>query len=156
VADITYCTKADYDQITRDIVDFWGSDRTLHLHHPSLIYEFGDTAFVIKDGDMVMAYLLGYYAQNSPTAYTHLIGVRGAFRGQGLGRQLYTHFESIARAHGCTHIKAITSLTNHQSIAFHKRIGMELTGESRTEDGIPYVKDYSGPGQHRVVFRKRL
>jgi len=49
----------EYDEIVKDIVDFWGSDRTLHSHHPYLIYEFGDTAFVIKEQGQVIAYLFG-------------------------------------------------------------------------------------------------
>jgi len=32
--EIEHCSKADYDQIVGQIVDFWGSDRTLGLHHP--------------------------------------------------------------------------------------------------------------------------
>ena len=46
---IENCTISDFDQITKDISDFWGSDSTLHLHHPYLVYEFGNTALVIKD-----------------------------------------------------------------------------------------------------------
>ncbi len=48
---IEKCTMLDFNEITKDIVDFWGSDRTLHLHQPFLIYEFGNTAFVIKEDD---------------------------------------------------------------------------------------------------------
>lgn len=42
-----------------------------------------------------------------------------------------------------------------QSIAFHKSIGMELTGNGII-DGIPVVFDYSGPGEHRIVFIKEI
>ncbi|OPY20200.1 MAG: hypothetical protein A4E24_01301 [Methanomethylovorans sp. PtaU1.Bin093] len=35
------CSKADFGQIISNIYEFWGSDRTLHLHHTMLIYEFG-------------------------------------------------------------------------------------------------------------------
>lgn len=144
-------TRADFAQIVTDIADFWGSERTLRLHHPSLIYEFGDTAFVIREGERVTAYLFGYLAQTGPTAYVHLVGVRAAYRGQGLGRQLYAHFIDVARARGCTALKAITTPTNQASIAFHTRLGMTLRGEPNA-DGVPVIRDYSGPGQDRVVF----
>jgi len=38
---IESCTKNDFNEILRDISDFWGSDRTLHLHQPYLFHEFG-------------------------------------------------------------------------------------------------------------------
>jgi hypothetical protein len=60
---IEKCTMLEFDEIVKDIVDFWGSDRTLHLHHPYLIYEFGDTAFIIKEHGQVIAYLFGFYSQ---------------------------------------------------------------------------------------------
>jgi GNAT superfamily N-acetyltransferase len=148
---IERATKADFDQIVTEIADFWGSDRTLHLHQPSLIYEFGDTAFVIRDGARVAAYLFGYLAQTGPTAYVHLIAVRRDFQGQGLGRQLVAHFIDVARSRGCTALKAITTPANRASIAFHTRLGVSLLGEPNA-DGVPVIRDYSGPGQDRVVF----
>jgi len=47
---ISRCTKSDYDQIVSPVEEFWGSDRTLSLHHPIFIHEFGNTAFAIKNG----------------------------------------------------------------------------------------------------------
>lgn len=153
--EIVLCTKADYDQIIQDIESFWGSTRTLGLHQPFLIHEFGNTAFVIKDGNMVAAYLFGFLAQTGPTAYTHLIAVRPEYRREGLAARLYDYFIQFAQAQGCTRMKAITSPTNAASIAFHTRIGMRLLGEPNI-DGIPVVKDYKGPGEDRVVFEMDL
>lgn len=152
---IVNCLKSDFDQITLNIVDFWGSDRTLHLHHPMFLYELGNSAFVIREGDRILAYLFGFLAQTEPTAYVHLIGVRRSHQRRGLARQLYEHFIEFARKHGCEEIKAITSPSNTQSILFHKAIGMELMkGPDQTE--IPVVKDYSGPGKDAVVFRRKI
>ena len=47
---ITSCTKADYDQIVTHIQEFWDGDRTLNLHHPMFVYEFGNSAYIIKMG----------------------------------------------------------------------------------------------------------
>jgi RimJ/RimL family protein N-acetyltransferase len=55
----------------------------------------------------------------------------------------------------CSKVKAITRPTNLESIAFHKSIGMELTGDG-IFDGIPVVFDYGGPGEHRVVIVKDI
>ncbi|MCJ7426099.1 MAG: GNAT family N-acetyltransferase [Dehalococcoidales bacterium] len=153
--ELALCSKSDFDQILQDIDDFWGSERTLPLHHPMFINEFGNSAFVFKEGQQVLGYLFGFISQTAPLAYVHLIGVRRSYQGQGLGRRLYEHFIDFARAKGCKELKAITTKNNGVSLAFHKSIGMELIGEP-DEEGIPIVRHYSGPGQHRVVFRKKI
>jgi GNAT superfamily N-acetyltransferase len=153
--EITLCTKADFDQILRDIVDFWGDERTLFLHHPMFVNEFGNSAFVCKEGEKVIAYLFGFISQTAPVGYIHAIGVRRSHQRKGLGRRMYDHFTEFARSNSCQELKALTSTGNATSIAFHKSIGMELVGEPN-EDGIPIVRDYSGPGIDRVVFHKRI
>ena len=153
--EIVNCSKDDFDKIITDITDFWGSNRTLHLHHPLLIHEFQDTAYVIKDGRTICAYLFGFYSQAEPIAYAHLLAVRNNYRRLGLARKLYEHFIECARKKHCLKIKAITKPTNQNSIGFHKSIGMKLIG-NETIDGINVVRDYSGPGEHRVVFIKDI
>lgn len=153
--EITRCTKADYDQIVTHIQEFWGSDRTLNLHHPMFIYEFGNSAYVIKDGDCVAAYLFGFLSHTEPIAYVHLVGVRTAYRRQGLARRLYDHFVAFAQSHGCTEMKAVTTPGNKESLAFHRAWGMKSTGKPN-RDGIPVIENYAGPGQDRVVLRKKL
>lgn len=153
--EIANCAKADFDQILAEIVDFWGNARTLHLHHPMLLYEFGNTAYVIRDGVQVIAYLFGFFAQTSPVAYVHLIGVRRSHRRRGLARLLYEHFTTEARRRGCDSLKAITTAGNSESIAFHRSIGMQPVAGERVGE-VMVVRDYSGPGQDRVVFHKRI
>lgn len=153
--EIDLCTKADYDQILREIVDFWGSERTLAIHYPSLLYEFGNAAFVMRQQTVVVGYLFGFIAQTAAVGYIHLVGVRQRQQGQGIGRRLHEHFVDFARSQGCHAVKAITTPSNRVSIAFHQRLGMTLQGEPN-EEGIPVVRDYSGPGQDRVVFWKAI
>ncbi|OGN90503.1 MAG: hypothetical protein A2Z70_01150 [Chloroflexi bacterium RBG_13_48_17] len=153
--EITLCTKNDFDQILMDFVDFWGNERTKNLHNPVLLYEFGNTAYVAREGDKVVGYLFGLFSQTGPVAYVKFVGVRRSCQKQGIGRLLYEHFADYARTKGCTELKAITSPKNKVSIAFHKAIGMELSGEPG-EEGIPVMKNYGGPGIDRVVFRKKI
>lgn len=153
--EILNCTKADFGQIVNDIVDFWDSDRTVGIHHPMFIYEFGNTAFVIKDNERVIAYLFGFFSQTEQAGYIHLIGVRKSYQGKGLGRLLYENFETIAKRYGCSKLKAITTASNQASILFHKKIGMKSLGEKNV-NGINVVKDYSAPGQDRIVFEKDI
>lgn len=152
---IENCTTSDYHQILADISNFWGSDRTLNIHHPMFIYEFGNSAYVIKINDRVIAYLFGFISQTSPTGYVHLIGVRNDYQNKGLGSALYKHFISYAKEKGCNKVKAMTTPTNSLSIAFHKKIGMKLLG-NKNANGMEVISDYSGQGQDRVVFEKDI
>ena len=156
--EISNCTKADFDQIIADMADFWGdekADNLTRLHNPIFFYEFGNTAYVMKEGERVIGYLLGVYSQTEPVAYVKFVGVKPLYRKQGIGRRLYGHFTEIAKKKGCTGLKAITSPCNKGSVAFHRRIGMKLLGEPN-EEGVPVVKNYAGPGIHRIVFQKSI
>ncbi len=152
---VTLCAKSDFDQIITDFVDFWGDERTKSLHNPILYYEFGNSAFVAKEGDKVVGYLFGFISQTEPVGYVKFIGVRRSYQKRGIGRRLYEHFAEFARGRGCKELKAITSPSNKVSVAFHKSIGMQMLGKPN-EEGVPVVRDYSGPGIDRVVFRKKI
>jgi len=153
--EIAPCTKTDFDQVLTDFAAFWDHERTVALHHPTIINEFGNTAFVIREGDKVTAYLFGFFSQAAPVGYINLLAVRREYRKKGLARSLYAHFEKVAREHGCRQLKAITSPVNTRSIAFHKSIGMMPSGKD-IEDGVPVIRDYAGPGKDRVVFIKDI
>ena len=153
--EISNCTLQDYDQILDALPEFWDGRDTRHFHLPLLIHEFGDTAFVIRDGGQVVAYLFGFFSQTQPVGYVHAIAVRPSARRCHLAQRLYGHFVECARRRGCSHVKAITGPSNAGSIAFHKTLGMQLLGEP-DEAGIPVVPDYAGRGQARVVFWKSI
>lgn len=153
--EISTCTPQDYHQILDDLPEFWDGRDTHHLHHPMLIREFGNSAFVIRNGAMVLAYLFGFVSQTEPVGYVHLIAVRASARRQGLGKELFQHFVEFARRHGCRHAKAITAPANSDSIAFHQSLGMQLLGEPDAQ-GIPVMADYAGRNQARVVFWKPI
>ena len=80
------------------------------------------------------------------TGYVHLIATRDDTRGTGLGRTLYQAFTEAARGQGAVRLKAITSVTNEGSIAFHRSLGFDAR----------VVEDYDGPGRPRVVFTRDL
>jgi RimJ/RimL family protein N-acetyltransferase len=151
------CNHCDFLQILTDIKDFWGSDRTLSYHHPMFVNEFGNSAFVIKNknDDMVIAYLFGFVSQTERTGYVHLIGVRQNHQKKGLGRKLYRHFIKYLKNLDIQNLKAITTPTNEKSINFHLGIGMEMIGVEN-DNGIRVIKDYSGVGQDRVVFKMKI
>ena len=152
---ILNCTHTDYLEILTDIEDFWGSNRTLHFHHPMFVNEFANTSFVIKQNDKVIAYLLGFISQTENIGYVHLVGVRASHQRNGLGKRLYGHFATFLRQKGISGLKAITTQKNIKSINFHLKLGMEMTGES-LGNGIKVIKNYSGAGQDRIVFLMKI
>jgi GNAT superfamily N-acetyltransferase len=153
--EISLCTQEDYNQILEELPEFWEGRDTRHLHHPFLVHEFGSSAFVIRDGSQIVAYLFGFVSQTEPVGYVHVVAVRTSARRRHLGQKLFSHFVQFALRQGCKHIKAITTPTNLDSIAFHKSFGMQLLGEANAED-IPIVRDYSGRGSPRVIFWKAI
>ena len=110
-AEVSMCTQQDYNQILDELHEFWGARDTRHLHHPFLVHEFGDSAFVIRNGGEVVAYLFGFLSQTEPVGYVHTVAVRTSARRQGLAGA------EFARRHGCRH-------------AFHKSLGMGLLGDA--------------------------
>src|SRR5215204_5706897 len=58
--EISICTQQDYFQVLEELPEFWDGRDTRNLHHPFLIHEFGNSAFVIRGGLRVIAYLFGF------------------------------------------------------------------------------------------------
>jgi ribosomal protein S18 acetylase RimI-like enzyme len=147
----------DFQQIKRDITEFWGEKCNIIdiLTHPMFMYEFGNTAYVIKDNQEVVAYLLGFISQTSRTAYVHMVACKPSCRRKGYAKALYEYFINYSKSVSCTKIKAITSPNNKESIAFHQSLGMSLLGKPN-DAGIHVVSNYAGPGKDRVVFEKQI
>ena len=154
-ASIANATRSDFDEIVMHLDDFWGDHAPAHLHHISLINQFGNSAFVIREDGRAVAYLFGFLSQVEPSSWVQLVAVRKSHQGQGLGHRLYERFIEFAREHGAREVMAQTSLDNLGSVKFHKSVGMELLGEP-DERGIPVVKDRGGPGKDRIVFRMTI
>jgi ribosomal protein S18 acetylase RimI-like enzyme len=122
---------------------------------PRLFFQhFTDTSFVVeRDGELV-AFLIGFLSQSQPDeAYIHFVGVAPEWQHQGLGRRLYHQFfDLVRRRHGRTVVRAITSVENTESQAFHRRMGFTA------EHGPRHIRriDYDGPGLDRVTFVRTL
>ena len=156
--EIQKITKSDFDQILSQLSDFWGdrSTEVVLLHHPLFLYEFGDTALVMKENEKVLGYLLGFMLPHKKLGYIHFIGTRLTRRKKGIAKSLYSDFIENCKKAGCNSIKAITPLKNTGSIEFHKTLGFTLIGDPDTETGIPVIKNYNGLGGDRVVFVKNI
>ena len=138
-------TVADLHQILADLPRYWGERDMRAGHHYPLVHEFGPTCMVADSPDGIRGYLMGWVNQDH-VGYVHFIATRDDTRGSGLGRRLHEEFARLAAAQGATSLKAITSVANTTSVAFHTAIG--FTAE--------VVDDYAGPGDPKVVFTRKL
>ena len=139
-ADVT-----DLHQVLEDHARYWGERDLRALHLTALVQEFGSTCLVARADDGIRGYLFGFVTPDR-TGYVHLVATRDDARGTGLGRDLYTAFVEAAGRQGAVRLKAITSVTNEGSIAFHRTLGFDAR----------VVEDYDGPGRPRFVFTREL
>ncbi|MFI1721965.1 GNAT family N-acetyltransferase [Streptomyces sp. NPDC020489] len=135
----------DLHQVLADHSLYWGDRDLRSLHLLALVQEFGSTCPVARAEDGIRGYLIGFVTPDG-TGYVHLIATRSDARGTGVGRDLYAAFTDAARGQGAVRLKAITSVTNEGSVAFHRSLGFD----ARVEDA------YHGPGQPMVVFTRAL
>ncbi|USQ89604.1 GNAT family N-acetyltransferase [Streptomyces phaeoluteigriseus] len=136
---------ADFHQVLTDHSRYWGGRDLRSLHLLALVQEFGSTCLVARAEDGIRGYIFGFVTPGG-TGYVHLIATRDDVRGTGLGRRLYTAFAEAAVGHGARKLKAITSVENTGSIAFHRSLGFDTK----------IVDDYDGPGRAMVVFHREL
>lgn len=139
-------TVSDLAEVLADHDRFWGGRDVRFLHQPVFVREFGDTCLTARaPGDRIAGYLLGFTTPRR-AGYVHAVAVRDEARGTGCGQALYRAFATVAAAQGAERLKAITTVTNAGSIAFHRRLGFD----------IMQVDDYSGPGIPRIVMTRPL
>ncbi len=155
--DIRHLEARDHAPIIAVVNDWWGG-RSMAGLLPHLFFEhFGPTSFVIEDGGKIVAFLVGFVSQTDPQeAYIHFVGVHPAYRARNVGRELYQRFFETVLARGVEVVRCITSPVNSASIAFHTRMGFTLEPSDDEINGLPVARDYDGPGEHRVRFRKAL
>jgi len=144
---------SDRERVLAVVDDWWGRPMPGLLPRPFFTH-FRDTSFVIKQGEELVAFLLGFLSQTYPDeAYVHAVAVAPAFRDQGVGRLLYRHFIDVVIRRGTRRVHAITSAANVGSLAFHRRLGFSV--QLSDEDGgdapaelvleLPPIARYSGP-----------
>ncbi len=139
-------TKSDFDYVV-SVLDRWWNGPAHDRANPVFFYELGDQALVAEEDERVIGFLLGFLAPTRPpTGYVHLVGIHPDHRRRGVGKELYVAFEQRCRAAGAQRLKAITTVGNENSVAFHEALGFTVREDA----------DYAGPGRARIVFTKEL
>ncbi|MET8138386.1 GNAT family N-acetyltransferase [Streptomyces sp. NPDC005251] len=142
---ITPADVADFHQVLTDHPRYWGERDLRSLHLLALVQEFGSMCLVARAEDGIRGYIFGFVTPDG-TGYVHLIATRDDARGTGLGRRMYAAFAETAERYGARQLKAITSVENAGSIAFHRSLGFD----------VKIVDDYNGPGRTVAVFHRDL
>lgn len=139
-------------------IDDWSRGRFVNAALPrSFFQHFANTSLVLLEGEDIAGVLVGFQSQTDPgTAYIHFVAIAPRSRRQGHGRVLYQHFFDLAGRLGCTEVQAIAPPVNSGLIAFHRQLDFEVVDAGGFTCGIAVCPDYAGPGQHRVLFRRRL
>lgn len=144
---IRQAKAADYECIISVTNQWW--DRDVSPGLPRLFLDhFWNTSLVVEEAAAVTGFLIGFHSPSeAETAYVHYIAVSPSARRSGVGRQLYGTFFDQARQARRRVVRAITSASNTDSIAFHRAIGFTVS------DPLP---DYNGPGRPAVKFELPL
>ena len=125
---------------------------------PSIFFEhFRTTSFVAEREEELVGFLVGFLCPtHADEAYIHFAGVHPAWRRAGLARDLYERFCAVARADGRRCVRAVTSVVNRDSIAFHQRLGFVLLPGDLEIDGLPATDEPGVPEGAIVRFELRL
>lgn len=138
-------TVVELNQVMTDRSRYWG-ERDLRAYHLiSLVHEFPTTCLIAHGDDGIRGYVIGFVTPDR-VGYLHLVATRDDARGTGLGRRLWKAFSDAAAKQGADRLRAITTLANTGSRAFHQGLGFDASVE----------QDYNGPGDARVVFQRAL
>lgn len=131
----------------RAVADDWmGREVGLVMHRLFFDQLGSHGVWVTHEGELV-GFLLGLLSDREPDlAYIHFHVVDPGRRKMGIGSLLYRAFGERAAERGCRRVRALAPLWNTGSIAFHEHLGFVGREE----------RDYVGPGQHRIVFERRL
>lgn len=147
----------DWDRVMAVMPAWWGG-RDPRGMLPKIFFEhFRHTSLIAEHEDRVLGFLAGFFCQDhTGEAYIHFVGVDSGWRRAGLARDLYRRFIALARADGCTAVRAVTAPVNRGSVAFHTALGFSILPGDAEVDGLPVTTDHGPHGDHLVRFELRL
>lgn len=74
---------------------------------------------------------VGYYARNRGDVFIAVIGLREAYRGQGIGTRLLQQIEDWARRRYAWRLELRVSSLNERGLALYRKQGLEIEGRIR-------------------------
>ncbi len=151
------CLRPGDYSLIRQLLHKWLRGRNFDVVLPrSFFRHFANTSLVMCDDNEIVGVLVGFRSQTEASTFIHFVAIEPASRRRGLGRVLYEHFFALSARLGCTEVHAVTAPINSALIAFHRQLDFEVIDGGGFSCGIAVSPDFAGPGQHRVLFRRRL
>jgi GNAT superfamily N-acetyltransferase len=155
--------SADHTRIIAVLKAWWGG-RDLTALLPRLFLDhFGNTSFIIEkalegaEERPLVAFLIGFLSPaRTDEGYIHFVGVAPGHRGCGIGAHLYARFFDLCRENGRHIVRSCTSPVNHTSVAFHRKMGFDISKGDAHIDGWEVTNDYNRPGDPKVCFERKL
>lgn len=88
---------------------------------------------VAGDGAIVgyLSAFVGHFARNRGDVFIAVIGLREAFRGQGIGTRLFEEIEAWARRRYAWRLELRVSSLNERGLALYRKRGFEIEGRIR-------------------------
>lgn len=149
--------ESDYAALRAAVNDWTDGVNVLPLFPRHVLRHFRGTQFITLIDGRPCGVISGFLSPAFPDeAYVRIIALAPQARGRGAGKQLYERFFEAARARGRRIVRAITSPGNRTSIAFHRALGFDVEAGDSVIDGVPAMRDYAAPGEHRVLLVKHL
>lgn len=148
---------ADYPYLIQRVNDWWGGREVRQMLPKLFFIHFRPTTFVWEEEGRIAGFIAAFMSQTfADRAYAHFVGVDPEFRRTGIGRALYRHLFSVAGARGGASVHAVTSPSNLDSLAFHRRLGFRFEPGTADNNGIPATENYDGLGSARVLMTRLL
>ncbi|HTX60887.1 MAG TPA: GNAT family N-acetyltransferase [Methanobacterium sp.] len=121
---------------------------------------FANTSFIVETADKnAIGFLLGFISQDNPQkGYIHLLCVIPQWRKKGLAQELLDQFLFKLKENGCQKVSLITSPKNKKAINFYQKMGFKIEnyGKEIIINGVNTIKNYNGPGEHKLICTKLL
>lgn len=121
---------------------------------------FKATSLIMEqENKKVVGFLLGFISQDNPQeAYIHLLCIMPPWRNKGLAQALVEKYLEILKENGCRKVHLITSPGNKKAIIFYEKMDFKIEneGEEIVINGVKSVKNYNGPGEHKLICTKLM
>ena len=109
----------------------------------------GDRILVLDDGEGLLGYVLFVNTSDGYVSWIMSLAVTPHQQGHGLGRRLMVEALRRLRAEGSVHqVRLTVEPTNAAAIMLYRSLGFS------SEPGV--LKDYFGPGEHRLLMTLAL
>ncbi len=119
---------------------------------------FRNTIQLAYHENIAIGYVLGMRSQvDKEEGWIRQLFVKKEYRGIGAGKILVQTELDVFRNLGASIVRLTTDPKNSTGIAFFKKLGFTVDkdyGETTKIEGFDAIKDFYGPGKHRIIFKK--